>query len=272
MTMLNWANNLVLGVADLLLGWLLHLPRDIALVVLALLTSLVLTFVRKWTTDQDLLRRCAADKKRLKALIRDAKRSGDKDALRRRRATSGMIAMKAFHAERRPLLWSILPIAILAVWGMARVDYHPPRAGEEIEIVCTFPLSACGEPAIMVPMDGVQAIGGWIREIVPQENQAPSGEARWTILAGAAAEPYELTIRQGKQTFIKGLLVGQPVYSPTLRTYGNDGVPSCVTELRRYRPFRVVPGLATWLPPWLAGYLLLALAFVFGLRKALNIR
>jgi len=268
---LDSVNSAVLTVADPLLVWLLRMPRDAALVVLALLTSLVLTLVRRRTTDQDLLRRCAADRNQLKTLIREAKRRGDRDALRRRRATAGMVSMKAFHAERRPLLWSVLPIAILAIWGVARLDYHPPRAGEKIDVVCAFPVSACGQPAIMVPADGLRASGGWIREIAPRRGPVAAGEARWTITADSAA-PYEITVRHGGHTRVKSLVVGQRTYAPPLRVYDGDGILSCAIELRRYRPFGIVTGLGAWLPPWLAGYLVLALAFVFLLRKALNIR
>ena len=124
----------------------------------------------------------------------------------------------------------------------------------------------------MVPADGLQASGGWIREIVPQEGPAPNGEARWTIRADAAVMPYELTIRRGMRTFVKSMLVGQVIHSPVARAYGHDGVTACMTTLRRYRPFGIIPELAPCLPPWLTGYLVLALALVFALRKALNIR
>ena len=42
------------------LGWLLALPRSLALVAVGLLTAALLTVLRKWTTNQDRLRRAAA--------------------------------------------------------------------------------------------------------------------------------------------------------------------------------------------------------------------
>ena len=45
-----------------------------------------MVLIRKFTSNQELLQRCAADKKRLKQLKRGAKAEGDKDTLRPLRA------------------------------------------------------------------------------------------------------------------------------------------------------------------------------------------
>ena len=97
--MLEALNNACLAVADPLLGWLLHLPRDVALAFVAIGTALVLTLVRIFTTDQDMLRRCKRDKKRQKQLLRQAKKGRDTEARARHRATIGEISLKA--ARRR---------------------------------------------------------------------------------------------------------------------------------------------------------------------------
>ena len=106
-------NNSILAIADPLLGWLLYLPSDLALILLGAGTAALLTLVRPLTTNQDLLRRCRHDKRRLKELIRRAKRNKDRRALRNRQATRGMIAMMQLKAEGLPLLVAILPIAVL---------------------------------------------------------------------------------------------------------------------------------------------------------------
>ncbi len=75
--MLDWINSTVLALADPLLSWLLRLPTDLALVIVAVGTGAIITFARLLTTNQDLLRRCDQDKKRLKELIarRSARRT-----------------------------------------------------------------------------------------------------------------------------------------------------------------------------------------------------
>ena len=81
--MVDAIHRILLAITDPFMGWLLHLPRDAALLIAAVATALVLTLVRIKTTDQGLLRRCKQDKKRQKELLREAKKTGDKDAQKR---------------------------------------------------------------------------------------------------------------------------------------------------------------------------------------------
>src|ERR1041385_3197307 len=80
-------------------GWLLDLPRDLAIILLALGTSLLMTFVRKWSTNQDMLWRCSTDLARLAELRREAKKSEDKPALQCIQTTSGTIKWTQMKAE-----------------------------------------------------------------------------------------------------------------------------------------------------------------------------
>ena len=64
--MLEVWNTLVLVPFDLLLGRLRAMSPDAVLIVVAVGSAFVLTLVRKWTTDQDLLRRVADDRRRLR--------------------------------------------------------------------------------------------------------------------------------------------------------------------------------------------------------------
>ena len=97
-------NDLLLKIADPLLGWLLWLPTDVVLVVVGVATGAILTFARPWTTNQDLLRRCSQDKKHLRQLIKEAKKKKDKESVRRYRSSLGMISLKTLKSEGLPLL------------------------------------------------------------------------------------------------------------------------------------------------------------------------
>ena len=43
--------------------------------------------------------------------------------------------MKASKYELKPLLYSIIPIALLATWAFSRVAYVPPRAGQDLQVL-----------------------------------------------------------------------------------------------------------------------------------------
>src|SRR5262249_38510404 len=108
--MLDIWNLLGVRLLDVLLGWLLLLPRSVAVVVVALATAALLTLIRKWTTNQDRLRRAAADMRRLKELKHAATQVHDKDALARLKITKGRISVLKLKAEGWPVLAVLLPV------------------------------------------------------------------------------------------------------------------------------------------------------------------
>ena len=90
-------------VLDYPLGWLLCLPRDLTLLLFATGTALLMTLARRAVTNQDLLRRCAADLRRLKELLRGAKQTGDRSQRDRLRGTIGLVKGLQLAADFRVL-------------------------------------------------------------------------------------------------------------------------------------------------------------------------
>lgn len=270
-------NDLLLNIADVLLGWLLWLPTDVALILVAVATGAILTFARLWTTNQDLLRRCAQDKKRLKQLIKQAKKEKDKQSVRRYRSTVGMISLTTLKSEGLPLLVAIVPVAILAVWCFYRLEFHPPQAGETVPVHLYFPISAAGGLVHVVPQDGLTANDGWVQEIVavPEpEWGPPHAMATWHLQAEARSEPYTLQMRHKTGTYTKELLVGQRTYAPAVELYEPDGpVISAELEMKKVKLFGVVPGFRPLaLAPWLVAYFLIAIPSVSLIKRVTGIR
>ncbi len=142
---------------DYVLGWMLRLhewtglredvSRDIVIFVVAVLTCIVLTYARKWTTDQDLMKRCKEDLATLKKLKKQARRDKDKDAKARIQMTVAQINLTRMKAELWGLLASLIPIVLLACWAWERLDYYPPEPGDTMQVRATFPASQIGENA-----------------------------------------------------------------------------------------------------------------------------
>lgn len=163
--MLDAITNACLAITDPLLGWLLYLPRDAVLMILALGTALLLSVVRLFTTNQDLLRRCHQDKARLKVLIREARRARDPEALARYRTTLQHVALTTLAAEGKPLLASLVPLILLGTWAFCRIAYLPVRPGSPVALRLYTPLADIGQWAHLVPPAGLQSETGWIREV-----------------------------------------------------------------------------------------------------------
>ncbi len=259
------------GIFDVPLGWLLGLSWTATLVTVAVGTGLILAVVRKLATDQDLLRRADEDRKTLKQRIREARKRRDKDAVRRMRTTRSMIALRTFSQEGKPLLLAILPIAILATWCFNRLGYHPPKAGEDIEVVFYAPVSAVGEVMHLVPREGLAA-DRWVQPVTQAEVQGtPTGLATWILRAEGRPEPYRLTFRLRDRTFDKGeLLVGQSTYSPPLTT-DEAGEIGAELKMRQAKFLGLIPGLGAFLPPWLVAYLILVIPLAVAIKRVLRI-
>jgi hypothetical protein len=283
--MLESINNWILALADPALGWLLRLPVDLSLVIVAVGTGSIITFSRRFTTNQDLLRRCDEDKKRLKELIREAKRQKDKDAVKRYRNTVNMIGLTTMRQEGWPLLAALLPIAILGTWCFQRLAFVPPQAGDPVPVIAYYPISAVGELAHLVPQEGLRAPSQagpgkpdrWIQEIAedvdPKTHKPVGGIATWHVQADASPKPYTLEIRHKASTVEKDLLVGQRIYSPDVQFYGADQTAACVQlGMKPVKLLGMVPGI-TWLliPPWLLAYFLIAIPSVSLIKRLARI-
>ncbi len=291
--MLQAINDFLVETMDYVLGWLLYLPRDLRLVLVAVLTSAILAFVRLWTTDQDWLGRASRDQKRLKGLIRQARRRKDKQAVRRFKQTLTLIKLRSLKFEGKPLLASIVPIALLATWCFARLGYEPPRPGETVELRLYVPAAAIGKHAYVVRSEGLQPTGGWIATV---EKDAPppirgawdafnakvrdwlkmtpplEGVARWRFKTTDQKKRYRLRIRYDGKTYEKELLVGTR-RAPSAVEFPNDGkVQAIELALKRVKLFGVVGGLdIIHLPPWLVAYLIIAIPFVTVFKRVFKI-
>jgi uncharacterized membrane protein (DUF106 family) len=268
--MLNWLNHLILSVMDCIVGWLLLLPRDATLVLLALLTSLLFLVVRRYWTKQELLRRCAADQRRLRELIRAARRCRDKPALARLRGLRGLIGRKAFAQEGRPLLVLLLPLVLLGTWAWQRLEFLPAQAGMPMTFTATFPLSAAGQFVHLVPAPGLQMPDGWIRQVtVRTEMGVATASASWTLIGERGS--YTLTLRHQGRTSLHPLLLGEGKYSTPSVVHGDGDVRTTI-DLGLFRWLGMVPGVPQLgLAPWLVAYLALVLVITPVLKRILRV-
>jgi uncharacterized membrane protein (DUF106 family) len=290
--MLDLWNNFSLTVFDALLGWLLYLPSDIVLIALALLTGGLMVLTRPLATNQNMLRRLSEDGRRIKQLIAAAKKKKDGKALERYRSTNNQIAMRKLTAEFKPLLLAIVPVALLATWAMARVEFHPPIEDEEIEVLAFAPsATAAGELIHIAPQPpDLEAVGSWIQVIVKKPNEPswwerflvwahltkpstpePDAVATWIIKGKARPEPYVLKIPFRDATVERKLLIGQTTYSEAVVPATNSEPLTTEIKMRPVRLFGIVPGWGPFLPAWLVGYIIIVVPLVFALKWAFGI-
>jgi len=278
---LNLVSDWITRALDYPLGWMLALPRDIAILIIAIGTSLILTLVRKWTTDQEYLLRCRNDIRRLKQLRREAKRAKDKDAVKRIRTTIGMINLTKMKSEGLPLLVSIVPIALLAVWALARLDYYAPKVGEPLTVRAYYPVSSISQDGRfmhthLVAPKNVEVKGEAIQEVQEDPKKGPGGQvngfAEWKIVPTVRSDSIVLVICHQDQTVEHPLSVGGNIYAPPLKAHEGGKIQVTEVMLKRARFLGFVPGIPEIMfPPWLVAYLIIVIPFVPLLRRALSV-
>jgi hypothetical protein len=166
---------------------------------------------------------------------------------------------------------SLLPVAMLMTWMAAHFEYRPPTPRQHLEVELRSPHVAVGNLAHLVPLDGIEAIGGYVRRIESGSEQGrPLGRARWTVAAEARGAPYELILRCGDRSLRHTLLVGQVRYADPEQSHPDQWMSRVI--LAEYHPFQVVPGWAMLqLPPWLLAYLTLTVAAFYLLKTCLRV-
>jgi uncharacterized membrane protein (DUF106 family) len=292
--MLDIINNFILRIADPLFNWLLYFSLDVAIVVVAILTSASLTVVRIFTTDQQWLKRADADLKRLKELIKEAKQKGDKEAVKRYKNNSALISMRKMKYEWKPLLVAIIPILLLATWAFSRLDVHPPKVDEIFSVKMYLPSSAIDNIVYLVPQQNVKCHNGWIQRVVQDKLPEPAnfwerwnqkakeklgmlppleGVAEWKISV-ASPGTYKLKFCALDEIIEHDLLIGKRIYSPPVKFPGAESrIQAVETVLRPFKPFGVIPGIPVLfgMPPWMVAYLLIAIPFVTIIKRIFKI-
>jgi hypothetical protein len=185
-----------------------------------------------------------------------------------------MLAARSLKQEGLPLLVSVVPIAVLAVWCFARLAYHPPQPGQAVTVRAHFPAADVGRIAHMVPQPGMTAPEGWVKEVEAADaGGVPYGLATWVVEAKAGETAHPLIVRYGEEEYRHDLLVGQNVYiDPIKLQRGSSTEHALEVVLEPVKLFGLVPGIpAVGFPPWLVAYLLITIPFVPILKRVLRI-
>ena len=257
---------------DVPLGWLLDLPRDATLLAFSLLTALLMTVARRYVTNQDLLRRCSDDLRQLKRLSREAKQLGDKPRRQRLRSTVAMIKPMQLIQDLKVLAVVVLPLVVLTLWAVERLDYLPPRVGDELTVRAYLPISSVDGVAHLVPADGFELRSSAIQLVLANEQLPPVGVAEWKLRPTSATDELTLTIRHRGESAVHRVAIGQRTYLPPQQLHQNERLQQTEVELDRYRPLGLpLRSEEIGLPPWMVGYLLLTLVLVPLFKRVLRI-
>lgn len=267
----GWSNltREIVAILDLPLAGLLRLPRDVTLVVVALITVVILVMVRRFATNQDQLRRCAADLRRLKQLRREARAAGDQESPPRLARTVNAIKLLRLKADLTVLAFAIVPLGLLATWAVERLDFLPARVEQTLEVTAYFPLSSIGRLTHLVPRPDMAMRSPPLQLVTLDSEDPRQGRARWVIKPLHANVEFELIVHHAGEAASHPIYVGQTRYAPVLIEHrGNQRLARTHVSLDRYKFLGIDPGLERiGLAPWLVAYVVLTLVLTPIIRR-----
>jgi hypothetical protein len=272
--LIDWLVN----IGDGIFGWALWLGPLGAVAVLATVTSAAMIAVRRVATDQDLLARCAADRKVLKRSIRQSRRQKDRQAVKRKRRTFTQVQVKMLGAEMLPLLISLPLIGLIGLWGYQRLMYHPPQPGDAVTVELSLPPTAVGRLVSLIPSPGLSA-DGWIQRVEKGPGDPPHGLVRWTVSGQGREQPYKLTIRYRGRQFEHPLRFGGRFYAQPVRQH--DPRFLLPQTALRMEPVALPAGIpwfapetmtGTIVPAWMVLYVVLVIPLFLLGRRLVGIR
>jgi hypothetical protein len=264
--------DLLYVLCDALLGWTALLGTVGAVTAVGILSGIVIILIQKYGSNQDLLGRCREDLKELKRRLKDAKKAGDKETLKRLSGLSGRIGAKYMGRSLLPALWTVPLITVVGLWTGARMAFQPVRPGDVVEMVAHFEDGAGGFAHVLAG-NPLSVEGPAIAAIeVPKDGRGR--QALWKVRAAGEGES-SLRVRHSDRTYEVALPVkargGRP---PASVVVFNEQSPA--QDQLQAVELRLRPGMApAWWNLWLewAGlYLLAAVGCALALRYALKVK
>jgi len=253
------------------LGWLLAIPRDLALVLFAALTALLMTVARRYVTNQNLLHRCVVDLKRLKELLHAARNTNDNASISRYRTTVSQIKGIQLAADLRVLVAVIVPLGVLATWATERFDYLPIAIDEDVVIRAHFPVSSIGRIAHVVPDPAFDLKVSPIAIVAADLSDPTQGVAEWTMRPRLTGS-HTVVIRHERETATHKVKIGAATYDLPIQIQKCSRISSTEVGIRRYLPIGYsLGGNIVNFPPWLMAYLILTLGMTPVIKRLLKV-
>ena len=235
---------------------LLNLPIFWSIVLVSLGVSLLITFVYKWMTDQNMMKSLKEEMKNFKEEMKAFKDDPAKVMAIQKRAME--TNMKYMMHSMKPTLVTFLPIIIIFGWLNANLAFEPIMPGQEFTTTVTFDKGITGNIVLDAP-DKIELISEAEQKIVNQQ-------AEWK-LKGETGE-YLLGYEYEGNTYSKDLLItSEKGYKKPIKKIKEDGVKTITINHDKVKPLN----LFGWKIGWLGTYIIFSIAFSMTIRKLLKI-
>ena len=243
---------------------LLKMPSLVAILLVSLLVSVIITYVYKWMTDQNLMKELKTKQKEFQKKIKGHK-SNPKEAMKLQKKAME-VNMQYMKHSFKPTLITFLPIIIIFAWLNANLAYDPISPGEQFSAELEFKEGISGDVMVSVPLE-VVIVGDAKKTIesrkIKFDFKSKEGE-------------YLLVFNKGDRSYSKELIVtSDQRYAEPIKLVKNDELKSIKLSNNKLIALNIFSkeegGWTSGRLGWLGVYILSSIVFSMGLRKLLKL-
>ncbi len=239
---------------DPVLSWVLILPLWLGIAVLALIITLLVNLVHKYTTDQNYIRQLKADMKNLQKEIKKHKDNPQKQLKLQQQIMQ--INGKLMSKSLKPMIFTMLPLLIIFGWMSANLAYEPLQPGQEVVVTMLM-----REPALVNISSQTADI------LTDPQVQTIEQLAKWKISGDEGEHLLVFTTDTG-ESVTRDFLVGK---KPTSKIVKHEP-PFKQSEIRyeKAKPFGSF-SIFGYKPGWLFTYIFFSVVFSLITRKLMGL-
>ncbi len=256
------------SILDSILNPLLKLDPLVAIILISVILSTIVTILYKYLTDQTLMKSLRDQLKVYQQQMKENRQNPEK--IMEIQKKSMEVNMKYMMQSFKPMIFTFIPIILIFGWLNAHLAFEPITAGEEFLTTIEFK-DITGSATIIVPED-LQVISENEQQIntVTDEGWLWDSEksvATWNLKSDQEGE-YLIEYKYNDKTYKKDVVVtSERKYAETIKQVNDDNVKTITIENEKMKPLKF-NGLRLG---WLATYIIFSILTNIILKKVLKI-
>lgn len=240
---------------DTILNPLLKIPTLWLVILLSFFISLIVTFIYKYTTDQNLMKRLKDELKSYQQQIKAERNNPAKAMELQKKAMQAN--MQYMSNSMKSTLITFIPVILLFSWMSAHLAYEPIKPNTEFTVSAIFNNDATGNVEVNAP-EGIILKDDKIKDV--------NSNAVWK-LEGKTGK-YIMEFKFNEEAHNKGLIISEGnEYSAPVQKIKNSQLEQIIIG---NKPLKLL-NIFGWRIGWLGTYIIFSLIFSMGLRKAMKV-
>ncbi len=246
---------------DPILSPILNINLFLAISIISLLMSVLITLAYKYLTDQNLMKDLKTEIKSFQKQMKELRSNPEKMMKVQKKAME--TNMKYMMHSMKPTLITFLPIIIIFGWLNSHLAYSPILPDQQFTTTSDMAKGISGVIEITLP-DGIVLISESQQTIV-------NNQASWALKGEEGV--YILQYDYNNETQEKELTIsGDKEYSSVEKRIKDKASAFKKIKINneKTKPLGDL-SIFSWTPGWLATYIILSIIFSMGLRKVMKI-